>query len=69
MQRNMRAQGQRGSALLVAMILLLVFGVMAAATFRGSLTSAQAIGNMQWRGEAVTAWIAPCVYPAIFTWA
>lgn len=55
MSRHPSARGQRGSVLLVAMILLLVFAVMAAATFRGSLTSAQAIGNMQWRSEAVTA--------------
>ena len=55
MSRPLPARGQRGSVLLVATILLLVFAVMAAATFRGSLTSAQAIGNMQWRGEAITA--------------
>jgi Tfp pilus assembly protein PilV len=46
---------QRGSTLLVVMIFLLIFGIMAASTFRGSLTSAQAIGNMQWRTEAITA--------------
>lgn len=46
---------QRGSTLLVAMILLLIFAIMAAASFRGSLTSVQAIGNMQWRTEAITA--------------
>ena len=46
---------QRGSTLLVVMIFLLIFAIMAAATFRGSLTSAQAIGNMQWRNEAITA--------------
>jgi hypothetical protein len=55
MSRPSHRHNQRGSVLLVAMILLLVFAVMAASTFRGSLTSAQAIGNMQWRGEAVTA--------------
>jgi Tfp pilus assembly protein PilV len=48
-------RSQRGSTLLVVMIFLLVFGIMAASAFRGSLTSAQAIGNMQWRNEAVTA--------------
>lgn len=48
-------RAQRGSVLLVTMVLLLVFAVMAAASFRGSLTSAQAIGNMQWRAEAITA--------------
>jgi type II secretory pathway pseudopilin PulG len=46
---------QRGSTLLVSMLFLLIFAIMAAATFRGSLTSVQAIGNMQWRSEAITA--------------
>lgn len=49
------SRSQRGSVLLVALILLLIFAGMAATMFRGSLTSAQAIGNMQWRAEAVTA--------------
>jgi type II secretory pathway pseudopilin PulG len=51
----MRMRTQRGSTLLVVMIFLLVFGMMTAAAFRGSLTSVQAIGNMQWRNEAITA--------------
>lgn len=55
MVRTVHRQAQRGSTLLVAMIFLLIFGVMAAASFRGSLTSVQAIGNMQWRNEAITA--------------
>jgi hypothetical protein len=46
---------QRGSTLLVAMIFLLIFAIIAAAAFRNSLTSVQAIGNMQWRSEAITA--------------
>jgi hypothetical protein len=50
-----KRQAQRGSVLLVAMILLLIFAIMAAASFRGSLTSVQAIGNMQWRTEAIAA--------------
>jgi hypothetical protein len=50
-----RRHAQRGSVLLVAMILLLIFAIMAAASFRGSLTSVQAIGNMQWRTEAIAA--------------
>ncbi len=50
-----KRQAQRGSTLLVAMIFLLIFGIMAAATFRQSLTSVQAIGNMQWRSEAIAA--------------
>ena len=37
------------------MIFLLIFAIMAAAAFRGSLTSVQAIGNMQWRSEAIAA--------------
>jgi type II secretory pathway pseudopilin PulG len=51
----MTMRAQRGSTLLVVMIFLLVFGMMTAAAFRGSMTSVQAIGNMQWRNEAVTA--------------
>lgn len=47
--------GERGSVLLVTMIFLLIFAIMGAAAFRGSLTSAQAIGNMQWRSEAINA--------------
>jgi len=50
-----RSQAQRGSTLLVVMIFLLLFGIMAASSFRGSLTSAKAIGNMQWRNEAIAA--------------
>jgi type II secretory pathway pseudopilin PulG len=46
-------RAQRGSTLLVVMIFLLIFGIMAASTFRGSMTSVQAIGNMQWRTEAI----------------
>jgi hypothetical protein len=55
MRRPTRLTAQRGSTLLVAMIFLLIFGIMAAATFRGSMTSVQAIGNMQWRNEAIGA--------------
>jgi hypothetical protein len=50
-----KRQTEKGSVLLVAMILLLIFAIMAAASFRGSLTSVQAIGNMQWRTEAIAA--------------
>lgn len=49
------ARTQGGSTLLVALVFLLIFAVMAAATYRSSLTSVQAIGNMQWRSEAITA--------------
>ena len=44
---------ERGSALVVSLIFLLVFLIMALAVYRGSLTSAQVIGNMQWRNEAI----------------
>lgn len=50
-----QAARQQGSVLLVAMILLLMAAILTAAMFRGSLTSALAIGNMQWRTEAITA--------------
>lgn len=50
----MRVQ-QRGATLIVSLVFLLVFLVMALSIFRGALTSAQAIGNMQWRNEAISA--------------
>lgn len=46
---------ERGSVLLVTMVFLLIFGVVAASIFRGSQTSVQAIGNMQWRTQAIDA--------------
>jgi hypothetical protein len=55
MRKPSCARSQRGSTLLVVMIFLLIFGILASSAFRGSLTSAQAIGNMQWRNEAITA--------------
>jgi hypothetical protein len=54
-RRNSRRSAERGSVLLVTMIFLLIFAIMGAAAFRGSLTSSQAIGNMQWRSEAISA--------------
>ncbi len=53
--RTSRVARQRGSVLLVAVILLLMAAVVTGAMLRGSLTSAQAIGNMQWRSEAIAA--------------
>jgi hypothetical protein len=44
---------ERGSALVVSLIFLLIFLIMALAVYRGALTSAQVIGNMQWRNEAI----------------
>jgi len=52
MSRQVR---QRGSTLIVSLIFLLIFLVMALSIFRGALTSSQAIGNMQWRNEAIAA--------------
>lgn len=49
------ARAQRGSVLLVAMVMLLTAAILAAAAFRGSMTSTQVIGNMQWRNEAIAA--------------
>lgn len=46
---------QRGATLITALLFLLIFGVLAAVTFRGSLTSVQAVSNMQWRAEALSA--------------
>lgn len=55
--RRRRAAGvrQRGVTLLVALIFLLVFALMAAAALNSTLTSGQAIGNMQWRNESIAA--------------
>jgi hypothetical protein len=53
--RKFGRRAERGSVLLVTMIFLLIFAIMGAAAFRGSMTSAQAIGNMQWRNEAINA--------------
>jgi hypothetical protein len=53
--QNFRPGPQRGSVLLVAMVILLTAAILAAAAFRGSLTSTRAIGNMQFRNEAITA--------------
>ena len=55
MARHSAHRRQRGSSLLVTLVFLLIFAIMAAAVFRGSLTSVLAIGNMQWRNEAVAA--------------
>lgn len=41
--------------LLVTMVFLLLFAIVATAVFRGSQTSVQAVGNMQWRTEAINA--------------
>lgn len=46
---------QQGSVLLVTMVFLLLFAIIATAVFRGSQTSVQAVGNMQWRNEAINA--------------
>lgn len=46
---------QKGFTMFVALILLLVFALMAAAALNTTLTSGQAIGNMQWRNEAIAA--------------
>jgi hypothetical protein len=46
---------ERGASLVVSLIFLLIFVIMALSIYRGTLTSAQAIGNMQWRTEAISA--------------
>jgi len=51
----MKNRRERGSTLIVSLVFLLVFLVMALSIFRGALTSSQAIGNMQWRNEAISA--------------
>ena len=54
-KRRLEAPCQRGSVLLVAMVMLLTAAILAAAAFRGSITSSRVIGNMQWRNEAIAA--------------
>lgn len=49
------ASGQRGATLIIAMVFLLIFAIMAAAAMRNSMSSVQAISNMQWRSESIAA--------------
>lgn len=44
---------QRGSVLLIAMVFLLILAAIVASSLSGSVASSKAIGNMQWRNEAV----------------
>jgi Tfp pilus assembly protein PilV len=48
-------RGQRGATLIVAMVFLLVFAALAAGSLRSSMSSVQAISNMQWRNESIAA--------------
>lgn len=50
-----RSGNEQGSVLLVTMVFLLLFAIVATAVFRGTQTSVQAVGNMQWRTEAINA--------------
>lgn len=50
-----RSGNEQGLVLLITMVFLLLFAIVATAVFRGSQTSVQAVGNMQWRTEAVNA--------------
>jgi hypothetical protein len=50
-----RSGNEQGLVLLTTMVFLLLFAIVATTVFRGSLTSIQAVGNMQWRTEAVNA--------------
>lgn len=54
-RRRSRSAPRRGSVLLVALMVLLMAAIITGALLRASMTSAQAIGNMQWRAEAVSA--------------
>ena len=56
MSRTLAApRRQRGITLIAAVLLLLIFALVAASAFRNTLSSAQAIGNMQFRNESVAA--------------
>lgn len=46
---------QRGSVLLIAMVFLLILAAIVASSLSGSVASSKAIGNMQWRNEAIAA--------------
>lgn len=52
-QRRGSSRQQKGATLFIAMIFLLIFGAMAAAALSGAISSTRAIGNMQWRNEAL----------------
>jgi Tfp pilus assembly protein PilX len=47
--------GQRGAALVVALIMLTLITVMVTSAFTVSNVNARSVGNMQWRGEAIAA--------------
>lgn len=49
------AHAQRGITLIAAALMLLIFGLVTVAAFRNTLSSTQAIGNMQFRNESVAA--------------
>lgn len=46
---------QQGVALIIALIMLLLMTVMAVSAFNLSSTNVEAVGNQQWRGEALAA--------------
>lgn len=51
----MPRQQQRGATLIIAMVFLLIFAIVAATSLRSSMSSVQAISNMQFRNEGVAA--------------
>ena len=53
--QGLKRRGQRGISLIVGMIMLVIMTVMVTAAFRLSTTNAQAVGNMQFRDEAIAA--------------
>jgi Tfp pilus assembly protein PilX len=50
-----RRQRQRGAALIVGLIMLVLITIMVTSTFKLSTSQLQAVGNMQFRGEALAA--------------
>ena len=50
-----KRRGQQGISLIVGMIMLVIITVMVTTAFRLSTTNAQAVGNMQFRDEAIAA--------------
>lgn len=53
--RHRAVHGQRGITLIAAVLMLLIFGLVTVAAFRNTLSSAQSIGNMQFRNESIAA--------------
>jgi len=52
---NITRSAERGVTLITAMVFLLIFALITATAMRSTMSSSQAIGNMQFRSEAISA--------------